>query len=544
MTNSMPPSGEPDFAAGSDEVLDSHSGDPLAAAFEPTARRSRRTGFIVGGAVAALAVAGGAAWAAVSFLGAGEQPAEALPAGTLGYLSVNFDPAGEQKLEALKTLKKFPGLADKLDFDTADDVRKHIFEAIQDSGECEDVDYAADIEPWLGDRMAVAAVEAGEDDPSPVFVVETNDTGKAEAGLKKLAGCDDSSDEIGVAFHRDWALVAEKQEIADKVAADTESGTLADDADYQKWVDEAGDSGIVTMYAAPEAGKAIRDAIEGNLQGQVVMPEFPEGAFDQLDSFTGAGGVVRFANGSLEVELAGGLDPQASGLDFTSTAGGEVVTSLPASTAFALGFAIPDGYFDKLLDAFGMGLAGSGMSADDMLAELESQTGLEFPEDFDKLTGDALALAVSSDLDLDQLVNTGDPSDLAVGIKVKGTPADIESVLDKIRPQLGEEASFLASATEGDVVAFGPDQAWNDELKADGSLGDAATFKDVIAYADKASSIMYLDFDADDNWLVEALKTAEAPDEVLDNIEPLAALGMSSWLDGDVSHMVLRVTTD
>jgi len=542
VTDSMPPSGEPDFAPGSEELLDSHAGDPLAATSEPTAPRSRRTRFIVGGAVAALAVAGGAAWAAVSFLGAGEQPAEALPAGTLGYVSVNFDPAGEQKLEALKTLKKFPGLADKLNFDTADDVRKHIFEEIQNSGDCEEVDYAADIEPWLGNRMAVAAVEAGEDNPSPVFVVETSDTGKAEAGLKKLAACDESSDEYGVSFRGDWALVAETQEIADKVAADTESGTLADDADFQKWVDEAGDSGIVTMYAAPEVGKAIRDAMEEGMQDEFAM--LPEGALDQLDTFKGAGGVVRFDNGSLEVEFAGGFDPKASGLDFTGTAGGAVVTSLPDSTAFALGLAVPDGYFDKILESFGMGMAGSGMSTDDLIAELEQQTGLEFPEDFDKLTGDALAIAVSSNLDIDKLMNAGDPSDLGVGVKVKGNPADIESVLDKIRPQLGADASFLASATEGDVVAFGPSASWNDELKADGGLGDTATFKDVIANADKASSIIYLDFDADNNWLVEALKTAEAPDEVVDNVEPLAAFGASSWLDGDVSHAVIRLTTD
>ena len=542
MSDSFPPPGGPDSTAGSEELLDSHSGDAGAITSQPTASRSRRTGFIVGGAGLALAIVGGAAWAAVSFLGAGDQPAEALPAGTLGYLSVNFDPAGEQKLEALKALKKFPGLADKLDFDTADDVRKHIFDELQNSGSCEDVDYAADVEPWLGNRMAVVAVDAGEDHPSPVVVVETTDTDKAQAGLQKLATCDETAEEFGFVFRGDWALVAETKEIADKVAAATESGTLADDADFQKWVDRAGDSGIMTMYAAPEAGEAIRDAIEEGMASEFAM--LPDDALDQLDSFTGAGGIVRFNNGSLEVEFAGGYDPKASGLDFTSTAGGEVVTSLPASTAVALGFAVPDGYFDQLLDAFGMGMMGSGMSADDVIDEVERQTGLEFPEDFDKLTGDALALAISNDLDVDSVMGSGDPSDLSVGIKVKGNPADIESVLEKIRAQLGAQASLLESASEGDFVAIGPSADWNDELKADGGLGDSATFKEVVSHADQASAILYLDFDADDNWLVEALEGAGAPDEVVDNVEPLAAFGMSSWLDGDVSHVVLRVTTD
>jgi len=31
---------------------------------------------------------------------------------------------------------------------------------------------------------------------------------------------------------------------------------------------------------------------------------------------------------------------------------------------------------------------------------------------------------------------------------------------------------------------------------------------------------------------------------VADNLEPLEGLGVSTWVDGGISHVVLRVTTD
>ena len=36
------------------------------------------------------------------------------------------------------------------------DLRKEIFEELQEDGEFEGVDYAQDVEPWLGQRVGVA----------------------------------------------------------------------------------------------------------------------------------------------------------------------------------------------------------------------------------------------------------------------------------------------------------------------------------------------------------------------------------------------------
>ena len=169
---------------------------------------------------------GGVAWAATWYFSSGPDAAEALPDSTIGYASINLDPSGDQKIEALKTLNKFPGFKAELKLDAKDDIRKELFEELQKDGTCTDVDYDDDIEPWLGDRMAVAAVDLGEDEPTPVFVVQVSDKDKAEDGIDKLKTCDsgDSGDESesdeesgGYVVEGGWAVVAETQDLAEKV---------------------------------------------------------------------------------------------------------------------------------------------------------------------------------------------------------------------------------------------------------------------------------------------------------------------------------------
>ena len=198
------------------------------------------------------------AWAAYGFLTTGPQPSEALPADTLGYVSIDLDPSGGQKIEALKTLNKFPAFKDYVGISPDDDLVKTLFDKIQDEAGCDSLDYEDDIEPWVGDRAAVAGVDLGGDTPEAVFVVQVKDAEKAEAGLDKIKDCS-GGDEGGWAIEGDWAIVAESDKIADKVVAETKKGSLADDEDFKKWTGEAGDPGVMTMYAGPEAGDYLAD---------------------------------------------------------------------------------------------------------------------------------------------------------------------------------------------------------------------------------------------------------------------------------------------
>ncbi len=142
-------------------MLQSGHGGPVGP--QPrSGRGGRRKGLVIGGALVGFgALATGGVFAYSAYFASGPQPAEALPADTVGYLSVDLDPSGQQKLEALKTLRKFPAFKENAGLGTDDDLREKLFDSIQGDGVCPEVDYADDIEPWLGDRMAVAAVDLG-----------------------------------------------------------------------------------------------------------------------------------------------------------------------------------------------------------------------------------------------------------------------------------------------------------------------------------------------------------------------------------------------
>ena len=258
------PYGQPTPGQPATEHLHVGDGARVRPGRDASEGRSRK-GLLIGGAIAVLVLAGGGVWAWTAFFSQGPQPAEALPDSTLAYVSIDLDPPGQQKVEAIKTLRKFPAFRDEIGLDTDDDVRKEVFNSLQDEGLCEDVDYADDVEPWLGDRAAFALVDQGKDQPAPVFVVQIKDQDEAEAGLKKLTACASDAtgtgDDLGgYAFNGDWVVLAENEGIAQDVVDAAGDGSLSDDGDYAKWTEAAGDPGIVTMYAAPEAGEALLGA--------------------------------------------------------------------------------------------------------------------------------------------------------------------------------------------------------------------------------------------------------------------------------------------
>ncbi len=521
----------------------------------------------MGGGVVGLVAVGVGAWAAYSFLTTGPQPAEALPADTLGYVSVDLDPSGGQKIEALRTLNKFPAFKDYVGISSDDDLRKEIFDRIQDEAQCDGLDYADDVEPWLGDRAAVAAVDLGGDGPEAVFVVEVKDADKAEAGLDKIKDCS-GGDEGGWAIEGDWAVVAETDAIADKVVAATKKGSLADDDDFKKWTGEAGDAGVMTMYAGPEAGDYLADhaddlggfpfgGIAEDYACTMPMPgsddeldgdsstydcDSPPATFsddlkDKLRDFRGMAATVRFDDGAIELEAAG--DSSMGGASFVSGGGtADVVSTLPSDTGALLGLGFADGWFGDLVDYIA---PYTGQSADELTDMLSEQSGLDLPDDAETLAGDSAVLALGSDIDPDAFFESSDGSDIPIAVKIKGDPDEIEKVLDKLRAMAGPDSGVLDSDSDGDHIVIGPNADYRAELLKDGGLGDNDVYKDVIRESDDASTVLFVNVDEFEDAIEKA---ADGDGDIVDNIKPIAGFGMTAWVDDDVTHGVLRITTD
>jgi hypothetical protein len=491
------------------EYLDSHGGSPQP----PGTPANRRTAVIAGSAIALVALAGAGAWAAWSFFSTGPQPAEALPDSTVAYASIDLDPSGGQKIEALRTLRKFPAFRDQIGLDTDDDIRRWVFEQAQDSGACPDLDYGDDVEPWLGDRMAAAALDAGGDTPVPVFVLQVTDEDAADDGLAKLREC--SGEDLAWTIRDGWALLGESQDVVDRAADDAAKAPLSDDTDFQHWTDEAGGDGIVTAYVSPDAGQLLAGQLNdvfGMSSSYSAAPgDVVPDATDALKDFGGMAATVRFDDGSLELEVAGDAGDAEHALG-GSDAGDDVLATLPDDTAAAIGIGFAEGWLGHLVDA-------------DTLQQLARETGLDLPDDAETLAGRSFALAVGGDVDPDSVFDLDDATGLPVGLKVEGDGDAIGAIVDKLGGPFGVD-------TDGDVVVAGPDDAYRQQLLEDGGLGETDAFRHAVPDAEDAGAVLFVNFDAG-SWFEDE-----------DDLEPLEAVGASVRVDDGTSHLVLRVTTD
>ena len=123
----------------------------------PVQKQSRaRTVVLVGGLVAIVAgtAAAGVGWTAFSRLnGAGPQPESVLPADTVAFMKVDLNPSAAQKVAAVRFALRFPEAKGQVT--ETSDLRKVAFDQMKQDSELKDVDYAADVEPWLGERFGV-----------------------------------------------------------------------------------------------------------------------------------------------------------------------------------------------------------------------------------------------------------------------------------------------------------------------------------------------------------------------------------------------------
>lgn len=494
------------------EVLEQGRGGPIAA--QP--RTSRRPAALVAGlGVLGLGLVGGAAFGAYWYLSDGAQAAEAFPADSVGYVGVTLDPSGQQKLAALETLQEFPTIADELDLEGPledVDVKRSIVEAVLEEAPC-DLDYD-DVAPWLGERFGAAAVPAGEALPSMVFAVEVTDPDAADAGVRALLSCDGSDAEsmAGWSVEGDWLLVAETPEIVAEVADAAAQGSLDDDEDFRRWTGEAGDEGVLTAYAAPEAPRVLADLGSEFFGGELPGAEELEELDETFDDFEGMAAVLRFGDGALEIEAAGAAGDQAQAL---GGGAGELVTGLPDDTVLALAAGLEEGWSQAL---------------DEEVASL--------PVDVEALLGDVAALAVGPDLDPDALLGAFFSGDLGSVPVAAVTRGDLDEA-EKAIAQAGPLAVSIEAREAGDRILVGPSGPWLDAVEAGGSLGDSDLFTSVVPDADDAGMVAFLDLGVVADLVDEAAPGVEEDRD----LAQLGAVGASARIDGDVVRAVLRLTT-
>jgi hypothetical protein len=135
--------------------------------------------------LAVLAAGGIAAFAFIS--GGGTQPEDVVPADAVAFVKIDLDPAAGQKVALARLATRFDLGAQAAS--SEDQEPSQILSDVLQQATGVEVDYARDIEPWIGSRAAVAIIapDSGDlDAAKPLVVVASTDDSAAQASLERL----------------------------------------------------------------------------------------------------------------------------------------------------------------------------------------------------------------------------------------------------------------------------------------------------------------------------------------------------------------------
>ncbi|WP_327591195.1 DUF3352 domain-containing protein [Nonomuraea sp. NBC_00507] len=474
------------------------------------AKKSRKGWLIAGAAtLAVVLLGGGAVWAVGAIGGGGTQPNDVLPANSIAYARLDLDPAANQKLALFELARKFTVTKDSF---TGEDPRKALFDTINKDSDSK-IDFAKDVDPWLGSRIGFAAVPSGKQEPDFAVAVQVKDQEQAKAGIAKLM----DGDKYGISFRDDYALLTANQGLADKYAQ--AEGSLADNAEFSEDMGAVGEQGVLSFWA--DMGGLIDLA-------KKELPADQRAAIDKIKDARFAG-ALRFD--SAYVELAGtvrggtGMLPQG---DLPKANLG----TLPATTAGALSISGLDQVVTKQWSEIEKQASATGAAEIKQLIEqAKTQFGLELPADLATVFGKNFTLAVDSEgLNSDQIKG---------GVRIATDPAKAQAILDKIQQAMtssGQPAPQIAKVAGDGVFTVATTEEYAKKLAEEGTLGDSETFQTAIPNAGEATSAVFVDLDK-----LESLYLKNMQGDEKANLQVLRAIGISGTQTDTEATFSMRV---
>ncbi|WP_405084075.1 DUF3352 domain-containing protein [Microbispora sp. NBC_01389] len=489
--------------------------EPPPSAPAPEGRRGAR-GWILALVAAVLVgvVGGGGVWAAAKLGGGGTQPQDVLPANAIAYVRLDLDPSAEQKLALFGIGRRFSATRDAFG---GDDPREALGKALvnalgKDGAGLAEVDYARDVEPWLGDRAGLAVLPSADGgDPVGAIAVQVRDEAAARAGIARLGPRDGKG---GLAFRDGYAVIAPSQELADQYVT---AAPLSGEPRFAGDLQALGEPGVLSFWADVE--KAVEAAYPRR-----------DGAEPLLDRVKGMrfAGALRFSGDY--AELAG------------ITRGGKTapgrpepvrIGELPATTVAAASFS---GLGDLLREQWpsieqAANGAGGGPYAETL--DAARQYGLSLPDDLVTLLGRNLTLALDE---------TGlDGPRPAFGAVLTTDTTKAQDVVDRVKAYLNgieRPADFATASGDGRfVLATTPEYAA--ALGGGGALAESETFRLAVPDAGNATYAVYADLDRLEKLYLSGAGEAERRD-----LEKLRAVGLSGTSGEAGSGFTLRVVFD
>jgi hypothetical protein len=354
--------------------------------------------------------------------GSGSELANVASPGSVVFAETDLKPTGELKSNADSVAKKLTGEASIEDF-----VISKLESAAQKEGKS--VDFAKEVEPWLGDHAGVAFEHVEEGELSePLIVVETTNAKAAQAFVdKQTAGDKKSAGKMGLIGEM---LVLAQSEKEFKAAVDASEGdSLGGEDRFQKTLESASNGSLADIYI--DLGGIVKQT-EG--ENEVPTKEALQAAGIDPSEATAVASVIPHSD-QIEIDVSSELNGEKA----PSGDASKLLGSLPADSFAALSFG-------------------------------------NFSEMFEEA--------------VDSLDEEGIPPDLKPG-ELKSAMAQAGIDLDKIAASLDEAAVFAAGNDEaslgGAMVITAKSSEAADAIGSLGTLLRAASVPGITAVSGKAS---------------------------------------------------------
>lgn len=478
---------------------------------QPTGGRRRRTIAAVAAAALVLGIGATAVAVGTSLGGGGAQPETVVPANAVLYAEVDLDPAAAQKVAAFRFLRKFPALQDAFTADGG--YGPGLARLFEGSG----LDYATEVEPWLGKRLGVALVPGPTESAPPrvMVAIQATDEAKAKASLDKLVA-KRPGDAVSVAVSGGYAILAGALDmvpgaaggdVADQLVAAASAASLADSPTYRGAVEPFGDS-VATFWQDSSLAKVLGPVWAGLGAGR--------GPIGSERTPSSAAAVLRFDGDTLEVV------GRSTGPSWAGSGGVPAVTSLPDDTLVAVG---GSDVGSMLRDAYGTAWEQlAGLAAGEVGADLADPGELGRPASWPTLFGDQTVLGVGA--------SDGEP---ALAVHVVGGADTVAAVLRLV--QTADDTLQTTRVPDGVVV--GGDPSWTAAVAQGGDLGGSEVFRKVVPDSATAGLIGFVDVQG----LAEEFADAVSAEDRA-NLTPLRAIGVTASSHDATTEFRVRVLTE
>jgi len=207
-------------------------------------------------------------------------------------------------------------------------------------------------------------------------------------------------------------------------------------------------------------------------------------------------------------------------------------------------------WIDTAWEDFLAGAEQSGEDVEGQISDFETATGFTVPDDLETLLGDNLMLALGSEdgeFGLDAL-ESGDLTALDVGLRFAGDHDGLRSLYDQIvsfaAQGFGGQVPFVDKDFDDGLVVASNDDYADALAELDGDLGYDESFRSVIPDAQDQQFVLYVDFDAIEDAVLQGIDASGAPSDVEENLRPLRAFGISFGSDGDYGTSTIRLSVN